>query len=139
MARWVSAALALVVVCALPLTAAEKKKTDRPIGTWSKSEGDLTVTFNIKADGLTVTLKGNNQKIEVAADYGVSKDGVVFGRVNKITKENTDGGPEEGDLFSFRFKLTDNKMTVSELNSTKTSEEARKLVEGDYEQKKSEK
>ncbi len=130
MTRWVTAAVALCLVCAAPLAAADKAKT--PVGTWTKTEGDHTVTFVIKKDGMNVTLKGGDHKIDVTADYGLSKDGVLFARIAKITKENVDNGPEEGDLFSFRYKVEKDKLVISDLNSSKTSEEAKRLVEGDY-------
>jgi hypothetical protein len=130
MIRWVTAAVALCLVCAAPLAAADKAKT--PVGTWTKTEGELSVTFVIKKDGINITLKGGDRKIDVMGDYGLTKDGVLFARINKITKENVDGGPEEGDLFSFRYKVEKDKLVVSDLMSAKTSDEARKLVEGDY-------
>jgi hypothetical protein len=133
MTRWVTAAVAVCLVCAAPLGAADKAKT--PLGTWTKTEGDFTVTFVIKKDGLDVTLKGGDRKIAVTADYGMSKDGVLFARINKITKENLDGGPEEGDLFSFRYKVEKDKLVISDLMAPKTNDESRKLVEGDYEKK----
>jgi hypothetical protein len=129
MTRWVTAALALGLVCAAPLAAADDAK--KPVGTWTKTEGDLTITFVIKKDGMDVSLKGGDRKIAVTADYGLSKDGVLFARISKITKENADG-PDEGDLFSFRYKVEKDKLVISDLNSPKTSDEAKKLVEGDY-------
>ncbi len=137
MTRWVTSALALTLLCAAPLAAADEVK--KPLGTWSKTEGDMTLTFHVKADGMTFVMKGGDRKIEVAADYGTSKDGVLFGRVSKVTRENADGGPEEGDLFSFRFKVEKDKMTVSDLTSPKTNDDVKKLIEGDYESKNKDK
>jgi hypothetical protein len=138
MARWVIAALALTLACAAPAAAADDAK--KPVGTWTKSEGGPTITFTIKADGLSIVLKGEgDQKIEVEADYGVSKDGVLFARISKITKTGIEGGPDEGDLFSFRFKVEKDKLTISDLSAPKTDENARKLVEGDYEKSKEKK
>ena len=101
MARWVIAALALTLACAAPAAAADDAK--KPVGTWTKSEGGPTITFTIKADGLSIVLKG------------------------------------EGDLFSFRFKVEKDKLTISDLSAPKTDENARKLVEGDYEKSKEKK
>ena len=138
MTRWVTAALALTVACAAPAAAADAVK--KPLGTWKKTEGDTTITFTIKADGMRVVLKGEGDtKIEVQADYGQSKDGVLFARISKITKTGIDGGPDEGDLFSFRFKVEKDKLTISDLSAPKTSDEAKKLVEGDYEKSKEKK
>lgn len=134
MTRWATTALALTLFCAAPLAAADEVK--KPMGTWTKKEGDFMVTFQIKADGMHVTLKGEgDRKIDVDADYGVTKDGVLFGRVNKCKKEGAEG-PEEGDLFSFRFKVEKDKMTISDLTAHKISDEAKKLVEGDYAKEK---
>jgi len=128
MTRWVLAVLALTLVCATPLSAADEVK--KPIGTWIK-KGNPTITFNIKADGLTATVKGDNTT-EVFADYGLSKDGVLFARVNKVKKDGGDG-PEEGDLFSFRFKVEKDKLVLSDLSGAKVNAEIKQIVEGDYE------
>src|SRR5260370_39644201 len=99
MTRWGITALALTLAFAVPLSAADDAK--KPLGTWSKKEGDATITFNIKPNGMTVVLKGEgDRKLEAEADYGLSKDGVLFARVSKITRNGIDGGPDEGDLFS---------------------------------------
>jgi hypothetical protein len=128
-------ALALALVCAAPLAAADAAK--KPLGTWTKTEGGASITFQIKADGMTVVLKGEGDaKLEVTTDYGLSKDGVLFGRVSKVTRTGIEGGPSEGDLFSFRYKVDKDKMTLSELNSPHTSDEAKRLFEGDYEKGK---
>jgi hypothetical protein len=130
-----TAALAVAMVWAAPLAAADDAK--KPLGTWVKKEGDATITFTIKPDGMTVGLKGGGDaKLEVEADYGLSKDGVLFARVSKITRNGIEGGPDEGELFSFRFKLDKDKLTISDLNAPKTSDDAKKLVEGDYEKSK---
>ncbi len=130
MARWVTAALSLTLACALPAAAADEAK--KPVGTWTKSDGERTVTFQFKADAMHVVLKaGEDQKIEVDADYGVTKDGIVFGRIGKVTKPGNDG-PDEGDLFSFRFKVEKDKFVLSDLTGSKINEDAKRLVEGDY-------
>ncbi len=135
MTRWGITALALTLALAVPLSAADEAK--KPLGTWTKKEGDATITFTIKPDGMTVSLKGGgDNSLSVNADYGLSKDGVLFARVNKITRNGIDGGPDEGDLFSFHYKMDKDKLTISDLNAPKTSDEAKKLVEGDYEKSK---
>jgi len=138
MTRWVTAALALTLACAVPAAAADEAK--KPLGTWTKKEGDATITFDIKADGMSIVLKGQgDSKIEAQADYGLSKDGVLFARISKITRSGIEGGPDEGDLFTFRYKVEKDKLTISDLTAPKTSDEARKLVEGDYEKEKEKK
>ena len=135
MTRWVTAALALCVISTVSLAAAEPAK--KPVGTFTKKEGDISITFAIKADGMIVTIKGEgDRKIETTADYGLSKDGVLFGRISKIKKEGVEGGPEEGDLFSLRYKVEKDKLVISDLMGAKISDEAKKLIEGDYEKQK---
>jgi len=134
MTRWVTAVLVFLVVCAAPLAAADDTK--KPLGTWTKKVDDHTVTFHIKADGIHAVIKGDgDRKIEVDADYGLTKDGILFGRINKVTKVGAEG-PEEGELFSFRFKVEKDKLALSDLTGSKISEDAKKLVEGDYEKEK---
>jgi hypothetical protein len=128
MTRWVPAALAVVLLGAAPLSAADEVK--KPIGTWTKKNDNITITWTIKADGLSAKVKGENT-IEVFADYGLSKDGVLFARIHKVKKEGNDG-PEEGDLFSFRFKMEKDKLVLSDLTAAKSNEQIKQIVEGDY-------
>jgi len=104
----------------------------KPIGTWTKTAGDVELTFEIKADAMKVILKQGAGKVEASVDYSITKDGVLFGRVNKVEKTGVDGGPGEGDLFSFRFTVVDDKMTIDDLKGSKDSGEAKQLVEGEY-------
>jgi hypothetical protein len=134
MTRWLTAALALTLACAAPLAAADEAK--KPQGTWTKTDGERKITFHIKPDGMQVVLKASeDRKIEVVTDYGVTKDGILFGRVNKVTKPGNEG-PEEGDLFSFRFKVEKDKLVLSDLTGTRINDEAKKIIEGDYEKDK---
>ncbi len=133
MTRWAAAVLALVVVGAVPLAAADEPK--KPVGTWIKKQDEHTVTFHIKADGMRVILKGDgDRKIEADIDYGLTKDGILFGRISKVTPGGN--GPEEGDLFSFRFKIEKDKLVLSDLTGTHINDDAKKIVEGDYEKEK---
>ncbi len=140
MPRRTLAALVVALLCVVPGLAEDKKKTDgpkKPVGTWTRSAGDAKVTFAIKADGLRITIARGEAKIEADADYGVSKDGTLFGRLNKVTKSGIEGGPSEGDLFSFSTKVEKDKMTIGDLKSSGgVNDDARQLVEGDYEKGK---
>jgi pectin methylesterase-like acyl-CoA thioesterase len=98
--------------------------------------GDLSITFEIKADNIRITLKGTDERqIQVLADYGMSKDGCLFGRICQVKKGDTEGGPTEGDLFSFKVKQEKNKIVVSDLKVTAGGDDAKNLIEGDYEKK----
>jgi hypothetical protein len=130
---------AIVALTALLLTGASlpggETKAKKPLGTWSRSAGELEVKFQIKEDTLKCTISGMGLTIDVDADYAMSKDGVIFGRVNKVEKKGACVGPNVGDLFTFKFAVKDNVMTVSELGPQNNAD-ARELVEGDYKAKK---
>src|SRR5580704_284909 len=93
-------AVTVVLACAMPLTAGDTK-AKKPIGTWSRSVGDIEVKFRFEADTLKCTIMGMGVVIDIDADYGVSKDGTVFGRVNKVEKKGICAGPKVGELFTF--------------------------------------
>src|SRR5258708_18106319 len=104
-------AVAMVAVLALSLTAfaEDKGAGKKPIGTWKHTAGDNTVTFHFAPDTVRTLVDAGGNTLEVEADYGMSKDGVVFGRICKVTKKGIDDGPSEGALFS--FKIAVNKET----------------------------
>ena len=111
---------------------AQKTPVDivRQASTLSILWGVLLIVF-----GMVVTLVINGETIKAEGDYGITKDGRIFGILNKVTKSGGDG-PNEGDLFSFKVKVSDNKLTIDDLRGTKDSSEAQQLVQGDYEKQK---
>jgi hypothetical protein len=140
MIRWVTAALAVTVVCAAPLAAADP--AEKPVGAWTKKEGDISVTIQIKPDGLTITVgiadkksTTGDRKYDAAAEYSV-KDGVLSGSIGKSVSYGIEGAPGAGDMYSFRFKVEKGKLVISELKSPKISDEAKKIIEGTYEKQK---
>ena len=139
MLRWTMSTVCVVLLCANLTWAADKatKAPAKPIGTWTKTEGEITITFQIKADDLQVILKmGEDRAMTVTADYGISKDGHLFARISKVSLKGVDNGPGEGEMFSFRFKLDKNKLTMSDLVHKEANEDAKRFVEGDYEKGK---
>ncbi len=136
MARVTFATLAMLLLLVSATMGVDEKDVGKkkPIGTWKRTAGDHSITFTIKGDTLRVVMKGGDNVVEVDADYGVSKDGVLFGRISKGAKEGE--GPSEGDLFSFRFKIAKETLTLSELKTPHDSAEARELVEGEYRKQK---
>jgi hypothetical protein len=133
------AMVALVVgLTAAPLLAADPpaKKT-KPVGAWVRETGDWKLTFDIKADDtLTVKLSNGTVSFQIQADYGVTKDGTLFGYLTGIKKVGEDNGPSEGDMFSFRFKIDKDTLTLSDLGGTHVNAEAKNLVEGEYKKSK---
>jgi hypothetical protein len=127
--RWTTALLVLAVCFALPVNA-EDAAAKKPAGSWARKAGDMTITFTFKADSLEVKVT-NGATIDIQADYGLTKDGTLFGIITKATKTGTDG-PNEGDLFSFRVKLEKDTLTISDLKGTAGGEGAKNAVEGEY-------
>jgi hypothetical protein len=135
MIRLAAPAVALALLTGILLSAQDngtkKKGPTRPDGTWTRSEGGVKVTFEFKKHYLTCSLAEGDKKIKCTADYGVTKDGVLFGRIRKVEKKGFEEGPKEGVLFSFRFALKDGTMTISDLNAPGNGD-AKRIVEGDY-------
>jgi uncharacterized cupin superfamily protein len=126
--------LVLGLLSTAPLSAGDTK-AKKPLGTWTKTAGDIEVTFRFEADTLQCTLSGMGIVIDIAADYGMSKDGYVFGRITKVEKKGACVGPKAGDLFVFRFQAKDNSLTISNLGPAENAD-AKELIEGDYKKKK---
>ena len=136
MARWTTVALGMLILVVSATPAADEKDAGKkkPLGTWKRTAGDNSITFTIRGDTLHSVLKAGANTLEIDADYGVSKDGVLFGRISKVKKKGD--GPSEGDLFSFRFKTDNDTLTVSELKTPNDSAEAKELVQGEYQKQK---
>jgi hypothetical protein len=101
------------------------------VGTWTRTEGDAKVTFQMKKRTLRCTLTEGDKSLTAQADYAVSKAGVLFGRITKVENKDFQNPPTEGTLFSFQFRIKNGTMTISDLQSPGGAE-ARQLIEGDY-------
>jgi hypothetical protein len=108
-------------------------RTKKLIGAWERSLGGTTVVFHFKTDQMTVKVTDGGATIDVEGEYGVTKAGVVYGIVTKVTKTGTDDGPSEGDVFRFRFTPDGKKATLDDLKPA--TDEVKKLIEGAYERK----
>jgi hypothetical protein len=142
MARWLlaTAGTLLLVVC----TAAADERAQggkNYLGTWKRTAGDNTITFEVKPQVLRILVTANGNTIEAEADYATTKDGVLFGRISKVIKKGTDDGPSEGDLFSFKLTHEKGSVNLSDLKGTGPNEnpEVKQLVEGEYRKEKDEK
>jgi hypothetical protein len=131
MAGFALAAFAVCVSQAQQEKQGKQPKIQLPTGTWKKTAGDFNLTFQFKGRTLHFSMAEGDKKMDVVADFGASKDGHIFGRVNKIDRNGIDGGPEVGDLFAFKFQMSQDTLTVSDLRGT-DSEQARNLIQGEY-------
>ena len=137
MTRLTTLALGMVVLLAgAALAYADTEGGKKPLGTWKRSAGDTTITFEFKGDSVRCTIVTGDNSMDVSADYGLTKDGVVFGRVNKVTKKGMEGGPSEGDLFSFRVAVEKEAFTLSELKAQDAGDDVKQLFEGEYKKEK---
>jgi hypothetical protein len=128
--RWTTALVVFAVCFLLPVNAADPPAR-KPTGSWTRKAGDMTITFTFKADTLEARVT-DGATVEIQADYGLTKDGTLFGIITKPTKTGTDQGPSEGDLFSFRIKVEKDTLTISDLKGTAGGEGAKNAVEGEY-------
>jgi hypothetical protein len=135
MRRLTTAALLMLLLVQAAPGAGEKQASKKQLdGAWKHTVGDNSITFRFKGNTLHAMVKTSDNSMEVDADYGVSKDGVLFGRISKVKKEGD--GPSEGDLFSFRFRIDGNTLTVSDLKTPHENGEAKELLQGDYHRQK---
>jgi hypothetical protein len=130
MLRGMLVTLIMVVLAAAPGSSQEKSPA-RPIGTWVKDQGDAKITFKMSADTFQCIISGGGVTLTVEGDYGVSKDGVIFGRISRVDRQGTDVGPMVGELFSFKYAIKKDVMTLSDMRGASAGE-ARALIEGDY-------
>jgi hypothetical protein len=131
MAVLVLASLAAYVVS----VQAEDAKAKRPTGTWEKKIGDNQIQLDIKEGSVRITVTTAEATIAVDADYGITKDGTIYGIITKVEKKGTCEGPTEGDLFSFKYSLQNDVLNLKDLKGSRDSEEAKQLIEGEYKSK----
>jgi hypothetical protein len=135
MSHWTTPIVGLLALFAGSAAAVAADAPAKPVGTWTRNLGENSIKFDIKADNLAVTLTdGSKNTLQIDCSYTI-KDGVLSLTVKKVERKGIDGGPGEGDTFSFRFKVDKDKLTISDLKGT-DSDEAKQLVEGDYKKEK---
>ncbi len=122
---------ASVVLGLMFLTAAEPapEPARKPLGTWEHKVADNLIRLQFTPDLLTVHIEGGATRIDLKADYGVTRNGTVFGILTQVEKDGADS-PNAGDLFSFKVEFTKDKLTLSELKPD--GDQARALLHGNY-------
>jgi hypothetical protein len=111
----------------------DKAKAKRPVGTWVRESNGMTITFAIAEEDMKISVKdGDGNTMHVEAAYGMTKGGVLFGSMTKVTKKGFDAPTEAGDLFSMAVTANEREMTVSDLKGTHANDDARQIVEGVY-------
>lgn len=127
-------------------TFAEEKKEDKkeekkdktpmpPLGKYVKKGDEFNLTFEFKKDNVVIFKMSdgtNGCEIETKAKY--EKDSLVKCTVEKFEKLGTfPVEKEKGYEFSLKWKLDGKKLVVTDFEGTDINDEARKILEGDYE------
>jgi hypothetical protein len=127
-------AVLVLVPAAIP---AEKAPAQKPLGTWTRALGEGKITFTFDAETLRAELVGEgDQALTIHAPYGLTADGTVFGIITKVESKGGASGPEKGDLFSFQVKVEKGELIISDLKGTRESDDARRIVQGEYKKAK---
>jgi hypothetical protein len=102
---------------------------------WMRRIGDHTVILEITPKFLRLIVTRGDDFCRVEADYSMTGDGILFGRVRGVTKEGTKEGPSPGDLFSVRFELDQTTLVLCDVQGHFEHGRARHFIEGRYEPK----
>lgn len=124
--------LAVIFVFALSMSvhATEKSSVKSLSGTWRKETNSGSVTFTFNKKELTCKLVVDGSDIELQASYGITTEGILFGIVTNLKKDDTGQGPAKGTLFSFQLSKSDQGLTLS--NFKPDDGEGKTLLEGLY-------
>lgn len=134
MARMLAFATLFATLCFTNLTAAEPT-TKNLQGTWVRSFDDFKLELTFTGNKLNITLAKGDAKFQLDTDYSAGRDGTIFGRIIAIKEEGITPATEKGDLFSMALDVQDGKIIVKDLKGTNGSEDAKKIVEGEYKKK----
>ena len=132
MRRWIPFGLTAALLLSPQLTAQDKQGPARPVGSWAREQDGVTVRFTFTDARMKCAIEAGGLHLDVDADYAVSKDGVLFGRVTKVDRKGTEAGPAAGDLFSFKYAVKKKTLAISDLRGTGGAGEGRGIVEGEY-------
>jgi hypothetical protein len=109
------AACAALLLAAGSAAAADKEKeAKKPLGTWKRTENDLTVVITVTEKSASVKVKSDKLDLEFEADYALSK-GVFFACIRKVKV-----GDEKlaGELFGFTFEAGESELEMSKFKGT---------------------
>jgi hypothetical protein len=93
-----------------PVSTAKRGPVAKPIGTWKSTPGLPATVITITDEGLDLALSIPPNKLAFEADCSTTKDGVLFGRIHKVTTGN---GPLPNDVFSFRYDVSEDTLEIS--------------------------
>ena len=143
MFRPLAGALALTVTLTLTAAPAQDKKDDKGkalSGVWTREANGLDLKFEYAGkDTLKVSVFGGENGVIATCKYTADKDGAVKAKITAVEEKGTFAAkPEVGQEFSFRWKVKGDTATLDDLKGEKL-EEAKPVLEGEYDRKKDKK
>src|SRR5262245_46416261 len=126
-------AAAVIVAFAVPVLADEKIDAKKLKGSWLREVQGTKLLYKFKDDTKMeahLTPAGADKPIVVSVDYTI-KDGVLSGLITKVDNGGDQGGPQQGDKFSFKLEVGKETLIVSDLKGVE-GEQVKQLVEGEY-------
>jgi hypothetical protein len=135
MARNLTVVLAAATL--LALTAATQAQTEQRsaklVGTWTRKADGCKVKLEVKPETLRCTVTPEvGYAVTVAADYVVSKDGVLLGilHAGKAGKKGDEDALSKR-LFYFQFRADDKALVIQDLNYD-GDDQTKEVLEGRY-------
>ncbi len=125
----------LLSTLSVTLLVSAETNTKNLQGAWVKEADDFKIELDFKGNRLNITLAKGESKVQLDTDYSAGRDKTVFARIVSVKEEGLQPKTEKGDLFSFAIDVEEGKIVVKELNGSKTSNDAKRLIEGDYKKK----
>ena len=125
----------LLSTLSVTLLVSAETNTKNLQGSWVKESDEFKIELDFKGNKLNITLTKGENKVQLDTDYSAGRDKTVFGRIVSIKDDGLQPATEKGDLFSLAIEVEEGKIVVKEFKGTKTSNDAKRLIEGDYKKK----
>jgi hypothetical protein len=109
----------LILVCLMvPPRSFAQSPPSRPLGTWERRLGPEPLRLYVEEARLHLVVPGDNA-CTVHADYGMTKDGVIFGIVTSVEARDETASAAEKELleqtFRCRFRMDEGALVISEV------------------------
>lgn len=126
----IAAIISMFVFSSIAL--AEEKQ---PVGTWTKKAEGFDLKFTFKKDNVFVfSMSNGSDGCVMTSKTTIDKDGTIKCEVTKFEKMGNFGAEKEvGYKFSFKFAVDGKRAKVSKIEGADIDDQAKAVVEGDYE------
>jgi hypothetical protein len=128
---------ALLAVGSLAVSAPDKdKKEEKALtGSYTRKAGDLDLKIEFKKDNVMVYhVTIGEVGCVMTSKYTREKDGVFKCEVTDFEKKGDfPASKDKGYKFTFKLKIEDKKLVLSNLEGDDIAEDQKQAVEGDYE------